>query len=140
MPPESRIPSEPSSLYEHLGGWGGIAIVAELWCDRVLADPRLAEYFVNVNAGDLKKAQTEFLVHLAGGPVRSPLQPLPPLYAQVPVSAWYSERLAGHLIAALVWANVSRPYIEETLDALGSMVAHTRPAGSPPDKDQDKKG
>jgi hemoglobin len=138
MADEPQDPSKRGPLYERLGGWGGIAVVAELWCDRAVADPRLTDHFAGVNNSDLKKAQTEFLVHLAGGPVRSPLQPLPPLYAQVPVSAWHAERLAGHLIAALVWANVARPVIEEVLDALGSLAPHTGTSSPSPDKGKSK--
>ena len=122
---------ERTPLYDRLGGWGCIAIVAELWCDRVLADPKLSPHFVGADLGALRKEQTDFLIHLAGGPVGSPAQPLPPLYARVPLSPWYTERLLGHLIAALVWGNVPRAVIEEVVDALGPLTPHTPPAPPP---------
>jgi hemoglobin len=118
----------PELLYARLGGWGGIAIIADLWCDRALAEAQLAPHFANVNRSTLRREQTDFLVHLAGGPVRAPAFPLPPLFAHLPASAGHAERLLGHLTAALVWANVPRLVIEEVLEAVGSVVPQHRPA------------
>jgi truncated hemoglobin YjbI len=118
-------------LYERLGGWGGLAVVAELWCDRVLTDAKLADYYLAANPEEVKRAQTEFLVHLTGGPIPSPLQPLPPLYAAVPLSEWHAERLTSHLIAALIWCNVPRLVIEEILDVLTPLTPPTRPSSPP---------
>jgi hemoglobin len=130
---------ERSPLYERLGGWGCIAVIAEMWCDRALADPRLAPHLQGADPGTLRKEQTEFLVHIAGGPVAAPARPLPSLYAQLPASPWHSERVLGHLIAALVWANLPRVVIEQVLDALGPLSPHTRPA-PPPDPGPEQGG
>jgi hemoglobin len=106
---------ERSPLYERLGGWGCIAIVAELWCDRVMSDPQLSAYFAGVDFTTLRRDQTEFLIHLAGGPGPEPAQPAPSLYTRLPEKKWYGERLLSHLMAALVWANVPRLVIEEVV-------------------------
>jgi hemoglobin len=122
-----------SALYERLGGWGGIAVIVEFWCDRVLADSQLASYFAGADPNALKKGQTEFLVQLVGGPAVA--QPLAPLQARVPPTTWHSERLIGHLIAALVWASVPRAVIEEvleTVEVLSPLQRPSKPSEPPP--------
>jgi hemoglobin len=119
---EPRDAPEYSPLYERLGGWGCIAIVAELWCDRVLADPKLAHYFAGADPTTLRREQTDFLIHAVGGPVKVPAETTPSLYRPLPHTNWHAERVIGHLIAALVWANVPRRVIEETIDAVESFL------------------
>jgi hemoglobin len=128
---------ESSSLYERLGGRGGIAVIVEWWCDRVLADPQLAAHFAGSDLNALKQQQAESLVQLVGGPSRPPAQPLPPLQARVPPSGWHAERLIGHLIAALVWAGVPRGAMEEVLEAVAPLSPDVRPA-RPPARDAEK--
>jgi truncated hemoglobin YjbI len=125
--------ARPDPLYVRLGGWGGIAVVSDLWCDRALADAQLAPLFADADPAALRREQMEFLIHLAGGPVGTPAYPLPPLLARPPVSAWHSERVLSHLLAALVWANVPRGVIEEVWETVASLVPRTRPAEPPGD-------
>jgi hemoglobin len=127
---------ESSSLYERLGGRGGIAVIVELWCDRVLADPQLASHFAGCDVNALKQQQAESLVDLVGGHCRQPAQPLPPLQARVPPSGWHAERLISHLIAALVWASVPRATMEEVLEAVAPLSPNVRPA-RPPARDRE---
>ena len=53
-------------LFERVGGSGSIKEPVRIFCDRVLADPRLAPFFPNTDMAGLRAKQVMFLVMLLG--------------------------------------------------------------------------
>jgi hemoglobin len=128
MPDEPHSAPEPVSLYERLGGMGGIAVIVDLWCERVLSDADLTPFFAGAERRQVRQEQTRCVVELVGDPSKAAAVPVPPLFARLPNSAWHAERVIGHLIAALVWANVPRRAIEAVLDLMAPFCPVHRPA------------
>lgn len=62
--------TEAESLYDRLGGQSAIDAAVDLFYRRVLADERLARFFVGVDMGRQRIRQTEFLTSAFGGPRR----------------------------------------------------------------------
>jgi hemoglobin len=66
----SHAISEPENLFDRLGGQVGIDAAVDLYYRKVLADERLAHFFVGVDMGRQRLKQTEFLTSAFGGPRR----------------------------------------------------------------------
>lgn len=122
-----------NALYERLGGQGCLSLIAEQWCERVLADTELAPYVGPVDRPSWYQEQTEFLIYAVGGPLPAPPRSLPALCLQLPATRRHVDRLLRHLLAAMLWANVPWPAIEEALEAVASLIpaAHLAESAQP---------
>ena len=61
--------SSEVSLFDRIGGAGGVATLVRDFYSRVLADPALRPYFNGVAMDKLKRMQFEFFSAALGGPV-----------------------------------------------------------------------
>ncbi|MCI5048809.1 MAG: group 1 truncated hemoglobin [Rickettsiales bacterium] len=114
------------SLYERLGGDPAIrATVAKLY-DKILTDPLLTPFFVDIDDEKLRRSQAAFVTYVAGGPNRyngkSIREAHKRLVTDKGLSDSHFDAVAGHLASALEELGVAEGLIKETL----SIVETTR--------------
>jgi hemoglobin len=109
------------TLYERLGGWAAVAAVVDIFYDRLLADPRLAQVFDGIDMNRLKNHQVIFVSAATGGP--EPTQPFDLVAAHRPLNITDEQfdLVAGHLVASLRVAAVEQPLIDEVMGAVAPL-------------------
>jgi len=109
------------TLYEKLGGWAAVAAVVDIFYDRLLADPRLAQVFDGIDMNRLKNHQVIFVSAATGGP--EPKQPFDLVAAHRPLNITDEQfdLVAGHLVASLRVAAVEQPLIDEVMAAVAPL-------------------
>jgi len=118
-------------LFDRLGGRIFIALIAEKFCDRLLTDPKLHDAFGAVEWDGLKKVVTDLACELLSGADGAVLPVLADVGRRAPLSQSQFNRAISNLIAALVWAGITRELIEEVLDLVTPLSVHlVRPAPS----------
>lgn len=55
-------------IYDRLGGESAIGIISDRLYSKVLADPRIKDFFTSIDMTRLKQMQTYFLMSATGGP------------------------------------------------------------------------
>jgi hemoglobin len=117
---KASVVSEPT-LYERLGEREGIGAVVDEFYDRVLADDDLVAYFEDSDPAALRRHQTQFLSHVAGGPVEWDGDDMATAHDHLGVTPADFQRVAGHLDDALRELDVPDAEREEVMDAVASM-------------------
>jgi hemoglobin len=112
------------TLYERLGGEGGIDAVVDDFYDRVLADERVDHHFEDVDVTALRAHQKQFVAAAAGGPVEYDGREMAAAHAGLDITGAEFDVVVGHLEAALVANGAS----EADREALLSEVASLEPA------------
>lgn len=93
-----------ASLYERLGGYDGIAAVADDFLPRVQGDERLGRFWQNRGDDGIareKQLLVDFLVSASGGPIYYTGRDMATAHKGMGVSADDWGRLVGHLTATL---------------------------------------
>lgn len=119
------------TLYETLGHDRGIRAAVDEFYDRLLADRRLAHYFVAVDVARLRWHQAALLAALTGGPSRYPGRDLATAHAGLGITDEDFDLVVGHLVAALQQRGVGAEaigqvgtallaYREQVVDAAGA--------------------
>jgi truncated hemoglobin YjbI len=124
MDPKFDEPNDQLSLYDRLGGRVFITIIAERFCERLLADPKMGDVLQGADPDALKKAAMELGGELLAGHTSRIIPTFEKVGRQVHFSQSHFNRAISHLIAALVWAGVSRELIEELLDLVTPLSTH----------------
>jgi len=109
------------TLYEKLGGWAAVAAVVDIFYDRLLADPRLAQVFDGIDMNRLKNHQVIFVSAATGGP--EPKQPfdLVAAHRALNITDEQFDLVAGHLVASLRVAAVEQPLIDDVMGAVAPL-------------------
>lgn len=115
---------ERLSLYDRLGGRLFTSLIAEKFCDRIQADAKLSELLRDVQPDELKKKVTEAACTLLGRDKSFVAPELSELGGRVAFTESHFNRCVSHLIAALVWAGVTRELIEEVIEVVTPLSAH----------------
>jgi hemoglobin len=92
--------SEPT-LYDRIGGDEAVARLLVAFYERVLADPDLRGFFVDVPIEKLRRMQREFFAEALGGPVRYSGRPLAAVHAKLGIRSRHLRRFLEHLLATL---------------------------------------
>lgn len=80
------------TLYDRLGGHGGIRTVVDEFYDRLLADDELGPFFAGADMEKLRRTQTDFLCEAAGGPETYDAEPVREAHIHVPFTPEHIER------------------------------------------------
>ena len=108
------------SMYEQLGV-SRIRAAVEQFYRRVLTDPAVADYFVDLSDADLvrlKRHQAQVISQILGGPVRYDLAALAEAHRHLHVTNDAYARVVSHLLAVLYHLNVSSDAIKTLSGAL----------------------
>ncbi len=115
-----------ASLYERLGGYDGIAAVADDFLPRVQADDRLGRFWLNRGADGIareKQLLVDFLSSAAGGPMLYTGRDMTTTHKGMAISEDDWSRMVGHLTQALEKIQVPETEKAEVLAFIDSTKA-----------------
>ena len=108
--------TEGLSLYQRLGGEAAIQAAVFLFYDKILKEPRLARYFVDMDMPAQIKKQVDFLSVAFGGKSVADVKDLTEAHER-PVKMGLNDEdfdlTAGILVESLVELGVSEDIVEE---------------------------
>lgn len=116
-------------MYREIGGDEAIRGAVAVFYRRVLDDPELADYFVDVDLGVLRAHQRAFLTEALGGPHLFTGRPLAEAHARLHITDDAFDKIVEHLVAALREVGVTEEYVavvRETLAPLRSKIVNAR--------------
>jgi hemoglobin len=105
-------PTTPPTDYERIGGGRAVAAVVDRFYELVLADPRLAPFFVGLDMSRLKRHQVLLISQVMGGPADYDGRTLRDAHNGLKISSDDFARVVTHLVAALQEAAVPADIIE----------------------------
>jgi len=97
----------------------------DLFYERVLVDPALASLFRDVDMPRLHTHQTQFLLHILGGPDRYSARDLKDLHSELPITDPLFDLMIGHLLASLGEVGVAQDVVERAgrdIEALRPLI------------------
>jgi hemoglobin len=107
-----------TTLYDRLGGDGGIADLTDRLYAKVLADPELAPIFARAPVEHIRAMQRQFIATALGGPVAYAGRDLRRAHAGKGISARHFYLFARKLFDALADKGISRDDAFEVVDRL----------------------
>lgn len=99
-------PTSSPTLFERIGGPGGVAAAVSSFYRRVTADPLLAPWFEGVDMDRLAAHQRWFLAAAVGGPDRFAGRDLGAAHQDLGITDAAFDRVAEHLAEALIEVGV----------------------------------
>ena len=103
----------PAPLYERIGGKPAIdAAVAELY-DRILVDPLLDRFFLDVDIERLREMLAEIVAHAFGGPVAYSGRDVIDVHRGLGIERRHMDAVLGHLVGSLQHLGVPEELIAE---------------------------
>lgn len=114
--------ADPSTLYDRVGGPEALPSVVDELYRRVLADPLLAPFFVDVDIERLKKRQTVFLTSVFDGPGDANGADLAPAHHGRGIEREHFSAFVGHLAEALEQHGVAAHDVDEALARIAIYV------------------
>jgi hypothetical protein len=118
-------------LFDRVGGRIFTTLIIEKLCDRMLVDPKLDEVLDGVNPTELKTNLTDLAVEVLFGRTEGAATALADVSQRTSLSQSLFNRGISHLIAALVWAGITRALIEEILDVVTPLADLLTKPGRP---------
>lgn len=112
------------TLFQKLGGRPAVTVVVDLFYDKVLADPLLADFFSETDMAQQKRHQTAFVAMALGGPNEYQGRAMGDAHTGLGIEDMHFDAVAGHLSAALAQAGVG----EEDIATIIGTVATLREA------------
>ena len=110
--------NDASTLFERLGGPEGVRSIVEEMYRRVLEDPALAPFFVNVELDQLKRMQFAFLASALDGPANYTGSELTEAHRGKGITARHFALFCGHFADAMELAGAPKTDIEQALGRL----------------------
>ena len=89
------------TLYEKLGGRPVIEVIIEEFYRRILADPTLAAFFINVDMDEHVRDQTRFAATALGGPEEYAGRSMNAVHEQLGVAKHHADQALGHHVQPL---------------------------------------
>jgi hemoglobin len=114
--------SEPT-LYQRIGGEPAIHAAVDRFYEKVLADPDLNPFFVNVNMSRLKSHQFAFLSQAMGGPKQYSGQSMGTAHAKLAIEQRHFDLVATHLVETLRELGVTEDALTEVVAALTPLAS-----------------
>lgn len=115
-----------ASLFERLGGMEAIMAAVDIFYDKVVADPLLAEFFNGIDMEKQAKKQMAFMAHAFNGPQEYKGKDLRAAHKHLVQNRGlgdaHFDAVAGHLKATLEELDVPADLVSEAL----AVVASTR--------------
>jgi hemoglobin len=113
--------SKGKSLYERLGGKGGITTVVDDFVARVGGDKRINGYFASTDLTKLKMHMVDQICEASGGPCKYTGRTMKQTHAGMGVTDAAFGALVEDLVATLDQHKVGKAEKEELLGILGPM-------------------
>ncbi|RIV37344.1 group I truncated hemoglobin [Micromonospora radicis] len=113
--------STPVSHFERIGGAGSVTAAVELFYERVLADPELAGYFVEVDMAGQRRHLAQMLTVVLGGPNAYTGRDLATAHQPLGIPVAHFRQVGGHLTAALTQLGVPGDVIEDVQAVLAQV-------------------
>jgi hemoglobin len=110
------------SIFDSIGGQPAVTAAVDDFYARVLADPVLAGYFVDIDMSDLKAHQRSFIAAAVGGPEIYAGRDMAAAHHGLDITDADFDAVVGHLVATLDSLGVPGP----TIDAIGTKLAPLR--------------
>jgi hemoglobin len=110
-------------LFERLGGQEAINAVVHLFVEKTGNDPRIAEFFINVDKAKLEASMDEHICSITGGPCEYKGKSMKESHTGMKVRTEHFEYFMEDLEAVLVEAKVGDREKGEVLAAFRSMQA-----------------
>lgn len=115
--------SEPTSIYDEIGGHQALEIVIDDFYTRVLADDELSGFFSGTNMNRLKGKQVEFFAAALGGPEPYTGAPMKRVHQGRGIMMHHFGLVAGHLKDSLSTAGVPERTVSEIINAIAPLAA-----------------
>ncbi len=109
------------SIYDEIGGSRLVTAAVERFYGRLQADPILAGYFAETDAGRLETHQRMFMTAVLGGPDAYEGRDMRAAHAHLPVTDQDFDLFLEHLAEALRELGAQRDRIERVLGALAPL-------------------
>ncbi|MFF3905499.1 group 1 truncated hemoglobin [Streptomyces sp. NPDC001848] len=116
--PEPAAPAAETTVFERIGGEAAVAAVVDVFYDKVLADPELANWFDGVDMDRLKRHQRLFVGQALGAKRPYPGRAMRAAHAGLAITDAAFDKVVQHLAAALAEAGVDAPTIDTVAGAL----------------------
>ena len=75
--------SDDSVLWDDLGGQPRVVAFVDDFADRLVADPRINEHFVDIDMSRFREKLVEFLCEISGGPCQYTGDAMEPVHAEM---------------------------------------------------------
>ena len=111
------------SLFDQLGGTASITAAVSAFYQRVLSDPLLMPFFVNVDVPTLQSKQVLFFTQALGGPAVYKGPPMKPAHAHLAIEEQHFLRVAEHLVETLKSLHVPASVIDAVIGAIAPLAA-----------------
>ena len=111
------------SLFDQLGGSESVTAAVSAFYQRVLRDPLLMPFFVNVDIPTLQSKQVLFFTQALGGPAVYKGPPMKPAHAHLAIEEQHFLRVAEHLVETLKSLQVPASVIDQVIAAVGPLAA-----------------
>lgn len=111
-----------NSLYQKLGGQPAIDAAVEAFYVKVLADPRVKDFFTDVNMTRQRKRQKEFLSTALGSPVPWTGKDMRKAHEDLTLTEAHFNAIAENLVATLKDLKISQDLIDQVI----AIVATTK--------------
>jgi hemoglobin len=110
------------SIYDAIGGAPAVTAAVDDFYVRVLADPKLAPFFVDVDIRKLKSHQRGFIAAAIGGPEIFAGRDMATAHAGLAITDTDFDAVVTHLVATLTGLGVPA----ETIGQIGAALAPLR--------------
>jgi hemoglobin len=111
------------SHYEAIGGAPAVREAVERFYQRVVTDPQLEHYFVDVELGRLKRHQVLLISQLLGGPTDYDGRTLAEAHSGLGINDADYDKVGGHLLGVLSELEVGPAVLAAIGDALAAVRA-----------------
>ena len=111
------------SVYEHIGGENAVNVTVEAFYQRVLADPILVPFFIDMDMAMLKRQQVIFFSQALGGPEVYRGPDMKTAHAHMAIEQQHFDRVAEHLVATLQSLGVPQQHIDSIVQTVGPLAA-----------------
>ncbi|WP_026343115.1 group 1 truncated hemoglobin [Nocardia sp. BMG111209] len=113
--------TEPTTIYDRIGGHEALEAVVDAFYIRVLADQELAGFFTGTNMSRLKGRQVEFFAAALGGPDPYTGAPMKQVHQGRGITLHHFTLVAGHLAGTLTAAGVPPEIVEQIIGAVAPL-------------------
>jgi hemoglobin len=117
------MPDMPDSLFKRLGGYAAIDAAVDRFYAKVLADPRVQNFFAGVDMDGQVRKQRRFLAHAFGGPAAWDGKELRHVHRHMKLTDEHFGAVAGHLHDTLVELGIGPELVAEVMAIVGSTRA-----------------
>ena len=111
------------SVYEQIGGEEAVNATVEAFYKRVLADPILVPFFIDVDMAMLKRQQVNFFSQALGGPEAYRGPDMKTAHAHMSIEQDHFDRVAQHLVATLQSLGVPQAHIDTIVQTIAPLAA-----------------